>query len=126
MESKAVSESMSASTGLAPDLIIARIVANAVIEVEITSSSEPIPRAFNAISIASIPLPTPIPKSTPQAFAHCSSKCLTSFPKTYRPDSKTRLVACNIASRISGGSALKSFIKIIICPNNEKSEYCNN
>ena len=58
-----IKEYLSISTNftVAPVFTIAVTVGTAVLEAVITSSPTPIPHAFNAIVIASVQLPTPIP-----------------------------------------------------------------
>src|SRR3569832_498474 len=117
IERRAVFGSTSAKTGVAPARKMASTVAKAVIGLVITSSPRPMSRARMAISLASIPLPTPSPCLTPHADAHCLSNATTSLPSTYQPESSTRRTALSIDSRSSRGSTLKSFIKIIDrCP----------
>ncbi len=124
--SKAVSGSISANTGIAPDRMIPRVVAKAVIGVVITSSPGPICKERKMISIASIPLPTPTACETPHTSAQTCSNASSSWPSTYQPESITLETAASMSSLRIFDSALKSFIKIITSrPNRQIYACCN-
>ena len=74
------SSSISTSIGVAPEDSIAETVATAVWETVITSSPIPIFNALNEISIASVPLATPIEKFAPIYSANSFSNEFTSLP----------------------------------------------
>src|SRR2546425_9384545 len=115
-DNNAVSASISAKTGVAPERMIATTVATAVIGVVTTSSPGPMSSERSAISIASVPFAAPTACETPHTRAHSHSKAWTSLPRMYQPEWSTRETAASIASRSAGGSAWKSLIRIISFP----------
>jgi len=72
---------MSTNTGVAPVETIADTVGMAVLVTVITSSPEPIPKAFSAKNIAFVPLSQPTPYFTPTYCAYLFSKLRTDSPR---------------------------------------------
>src|SRR5699024_5600683 len=83
----------STGTGVAPAPNTASHVAMNVWEGTITSSPGPTPRARSPISTASSPVPTPTQSSAWHSSANSLSNAVTSGPRTYQPDSRTRFKA---------------------------------
>src|SRR5215211_102036 len=92
--STSVRGSISAKTGVAPVRAIASAVAKNVKAGQMTSSPGPAPSASSAMTIASVPLATPIASGTPRYAAASRSKAATFGPSTKRLDSRTSSIAC--------------------------------
>jgi hypothetical protein len=77
--------SQSTNTGLAPNSVIAPIVATKVLAAVITSSPCFTPKTFKLNFIASVPELTPIAYLDPINFAKFFSKVCNGFPKVKSP-----------------------------------------
>ena len=84
----------STKTGIAPSSIIAPTVATKVFAAVITSSPKPIPLAFNASLIASVPELTPIACFDPINCANFCSNSVKGFPSVKSPV-ETKLLSCS-------------------------------
>ena len=81
--------SQSTKTAVAPAIQMASAVAKKVLEVVMTSSPGPMPRAMNASQSASVPEFTPTASLALQYAASSFSNCLSFGPITKLPLSKT-------------------------------------
>ena len=97
--------SMSANTGRAPVIMIARAVYAAESGAVITSSPGPMPSARNVSAMASVPLPTPTACAAPAAAANSASNASTSGPSTNQPRAITRSIARLTSGASSPGAS---------------------
>ena len=95
--------SMSANTGVAPAITIARALKAAESGAVITSSPAPMPSARSVSASASVPVPTPTANRAPDAAANSSSNADTSGPRMNHPRSITRSMPCAIAAASGPG-----------------------
>ena len=103
-----VSGRISTKTTLAPDIVIASDVAMKLFATVMTSSSLPIPMAFNARKMASVPFPTPMQCFAPQNAANADSNALTKGPPMKADFEMTSAIAWSISSLMLSYCAFRS------------------